>query len=312
MSPDSTSSLSTTTLSINENNESMSPLNSSSTEQQQQPTPSSTLELNTSGAGSEMLHLFQQLEQQQIANYLLKNKIASLQQTSSTFSKQTSNETVGGLSSSMPATPTPMLNTDSLIQSLLVLSKSNTSSSSRNYLSKDDLVLAKHRAVDKSLKVKNKGFLNSLLFGGGKQRHSSADTARRAEFDCLLDGDLFKTSETDNMDLEVRDENEESSSNSEDNRDESSELKRSKMFRENKAARSSVNGGGASKKARMSNEESSDKVEIVKLGASVKTPKSALLERRRKAVFELLTHEIYPSGNFRFILFELGFRREKN
>jgi hypothetical protein len=27
-----------------------------------------------------------------------------------------------------------------------------------------------------------------------------------------------------------------------------------------------------------------------------KTPKSALLERRRKAVFELLTHEIYPSG----------------
>ena len=299
MSPDSTSSLSTTTLSINENNESMSPLNSSSTEQQQQA---------TSGAGSEMLHLFQQLEQQQIANYLLKNKIASLQQTSTVFSKQSSNETVGGLSSSMPATPTPMLNTDSLIQSLLVLSKSNTSSSSKNYLSKDDLVLAKHRAVEKTLKVKNKGFLNSLLFGGGKQRHSSADTARRAEFDCLLESDLFKTNETDNMDLEVRD-NDESSSNSEDNRDESSELKRSKMFRDNKAARSSVNGGGASKKAKMSNEES-DKAELVKLGSSVKTPKSALLERRRKAVFELLTHEIYPSGNFNFILTESSFKRK--
>ena len=277
----------------------MSPLNSSSTDQPQQATPSSTLELNASGAGSEMLHLFQQLEQQQIANYLLKSKIASL-------SKQTSNETVGGLSSSMPATPTPMLNTDSLIQSLLVLSKSSTSSSSRSYLSKDDLVLAKHRAVDKSLKVKNKGFLNSLLFGGGKQRHSSADTARRAEFaDCLLDGDLFKANEADSMDLEARDDDE-SSSNSED------ELKRSKMFRDNKAARSSVvnGGGGASKKARMSNEES-DKAEMVKLGASVKTPKSALLERRRKAVFELLTHEIYPSGKLSFILFELSFRRRR-
>jgi hypothetical protein len=32
------------------------------------------------------------------------------------------------------------------------------------------------------------------------------------------------------------------------------------------------------------------------LNASSKTPKSALLERRRKAVYELLTHEIYPSG----------------
>lgn len=31
---------------------------------------------------------------------------------------------------------------------------------------------------------------------------------------------------------------------------------------------------------------------------SPKTPKSALLEKRRKAVFELLTQEIYPSGQF--------------
>ena len=31
--------------------------------------------------------------------------------------------------------------------------------------------------------------------------------------------------------------------------------------------------------------------------ASPKTPKSALLERRRKAVFELLIHDTYPSGN---------------
>jgi hypothetical protein len=36
-------------------------------------------------------------------------------------------------------------------------------------------------------------------------------------------------------------------------------------------------------------------------GQIVKTPKSALLEKRRKAVFELLTDEIYPSGNFYFI-----------
>lgn len=36
--------------------------------------------------------------------------------------------------------------------------------------------------------------------------------------------------------------------------------------------------------------------QIVSSLASGKTPKSALLERRRKAVFELLRHEIYPSG----------------
>ena len=33
----------------------------------------------------------------------------------------------------------------------------------------------------------------------------------------------------------------------------------------------------------------------------VKTPKSALLEKRRKAVFELLTKEIYPSGKHLYI-----------
>ena len=38
--------------------------------------------------------------------------------------------------------------------------------------------------------------------------------------------------------------------------------------------------------------------------SSPKTPKSALLEKRRKAVFELLIHDTYPSGNF-FLHFTL-------
>jgi hypothetical protein len=36
----------------------------------------------------------------------------------------------------------------------------------------------------------------------------------------------------------------------------------------------------------------------------VKTPKSALLEKRRKAVFELLTDQIYPTGLFFNIVFQ--------
>ena len=44
---------------------------------------------------------------------------------------------------------------------------------------------------------------------------------------------------------------------------------------------------------------------------SSRTPKSALLERRRKAVFELLIHDTYPSGTTSFFFFFIKFKYRK-
>jgi hypothetical protein len=66
----------------------------------------------------------------------------------------------------------------------------------------------------------------------------------------------------------------------------------------------SSSGGGSTSSSRSNSEKekldkSSSSVTSSSSSAAAttnKTPKSALLEKRRKAVFELLTHEIYPSG----------------
>ena len=49
-------------------------------------------------------------------------------------------------------------------------------------------------------------------------------------------------------------------------------------------------------KEKESNKDENSKQTKEIAASSAKTPKSALLDKRRKAVFELLTHEIYPSG----------------
>lgn len=45
--------------------------------------------------------------------------------------------------------------------------------------------------------------------------------------------------------------------------------------------------------------------DMPKTMSAVKTPKSALLEKRRRAVHELLIHNLYPSGKAHYLLFGL-------
>ena len=84
-----------------------------------------------------MAHLFQQFKSQQLANYLLKNKIESLKASLNTANQNTKDNILKASSSftprSMPATPTSMSSNETMFQSLIY--KGNKATNFKNSIS---------------------------------------------------------------------------------------------------------------------------------------------------------------------------------
>ena len=226
-----------------------------------------------------MAQLFQQLESQQLANYILKNKIESLKASLNTANQKTDDNffKVGCssyISRSMPTTPTSLSN-ETVFQSLLCDKNKdrniknnlyNKDFSKISFLTKDDLELNKIH-VSKINKFTPK-------YNQSKIYNKSVDV------------------KDENIKMEIITKNEYIHKKIQNINDK-------KNFKP--ADIQNANEINSKKQSREKNVQA-QKGEIAKhskvLASTAKTPKSALLDKRRKAVFELLTHEIYPSGEF--------------
>ena len=268
---------------------------------------------STSETNNEMVQLFHQLGNQQLANLLLKSKIESLKASLNGSSSgrnvtditldSTNTNNNSGMSytyspRSMPTTPTTsILTSDSMLN---LLNKNGSSSKlsatdlNGHYLSKDDLALnhpsstQKHAFSKASMANRTESLKKFLLSAHNNNTNS---TSQREDF---LDEDeeIMKHTKSEDPSKSLL-----ADSLSKNN---SLTIKKSKSLKtklETKMlakkylsdSHSTNNGNGHAV---------NDEIGISGGAtlASAKTPKSALLEKRRKAVFELLRHEIYPSG----------------
>jgi hypothetical protein len=187
-----------------------------------EPTLNESKENNSNN--SEMVQLFHQLENQQLANYILKNKIESLKASTKNSSSSSS------LSPrSMPTTPTSLLLKSNRLAAAAALSSSQ-----------DDLAL---------------NFMKSNAFISSSSS-SSHQKSLKLEEDLLHDQQIKSKSQT-----------------------------LTKLKKVNKIPSNDSSCPHTSQPSGLTTTIS-------------KTPKSALLERRRKAVFELLTRDsLYPSDD---------------
>ena len=231
-----------------------------------------------------MVKLVHELESQQLANLILKNQIANLQaNTNQKIQKSLSNSPVlfksNGVSyspiTSASNTPSPITNNESKLNSLLNL----------NQFQSDD-----------------QGSLSS--------NNKSPD-------------DKEDNINNDNENVDNGEDSEDDEQNSDDelmnanaNNDESNDNETTTQAVLNKSSTSNeLNGGNYQTFFKTKQKDSSKQTKLNDLNDSTahqsksrtssqtspKTPKSALLERRRKAVFELLIQDTYPSG--KLILF---------
>jgi hypothetical protein len=264
----------------------------------------------TNDTSNEMVQLFHQLENQQLANLILKSKIESLKASLNGTTTATSasdrdhlldsanNNSLPSSYSprSMPTTPTTsLLASESMLSSLLNKNASSTNSVPRtdlngHYLSKDDLALnhisSAHKHAFSHVSINTESLKKFLLenkketyFDDDEEIMKHTKNEEAASKSLLLDSPLSKNSFSAKKSKSLKTKLE------------------SKMF--TKKYMSDLNNttsNGNSHAAQDENGIGGSTVLPPSVAAvSAKTPKSALLEKRRKAVFELLTHEIYPS-----------------
>jgi hypothetical protein len=223
-----------------------------------------------------MAHLFQQFKSQQLANYLLKNKIESLKASLNTANQNTTDNIFKACSSftprSMPATPTLMSSKETMFQSLIYKGnkttsfKNNTSIknlSKLSYLSKDDLEL------NNTYSSRIKNFKPEIC--QSKAQKKLIDT----KYEKNIKMGIIKKNEY------IHKKTHKNKNNSTPNEIQNLNANFSKKH---------------SKEKNVQITKGENAIQNKSLTSTTKTPKSALLDKRRKAVFELLTHEIYPSG----------------
>lgn len=231
-----------------------------------------------------MVKLVHELESQQLANLILKNKIASLQAASNTNVNPKLNQ-IKSLSNS------PIL--------------SNTSSSPINTINNNNNTTNQNQSD--GFTSSNKSNLNDEeenIFFQNKIKHKQNEEEEEEEYANKIAENLHEFNDIDDDDDLNNDEVDDSDEDEvfidkgeEDLRNMDLDDKFQKLENTYKNKRKTTKD--QSTNIDLKNEESRSLLtsKTSSTSASPKTPKSALLERRRKAVFELLIHDTYPSGN---------------
>ena len=225
---------------------------------------------STSNENNEMVQLFHQLESQQLANYILKTKIESLKASLYTTNQRdiffAESPLTSLVSRSVPTTPTQLVSKETMLQNFsfdknkekIIKNLNNTVCSEIFFRSKDDLELNK----------KSKTNINKF------KTESRSDIK---SFDTKYDKSRLEII-TKNAYIPQKIEN-------------TTNKNQFKQFSiQNKSENYQII------KVKELNKDGNSKNTKEIATSTAKTPKSALLDKRRKAVFELLTHEIYPSG----------------
>ena len=260
-----------------------------------------------------MVQLFQQLESQQLANLILKSKIESLKalngtsRSSSDINFESNTLFTAYSPRSMPTTPTAISANDSIRGKNSNSKLHAYTKDKRNYLSKDDLALNTSSAMSSNQYYKKHEFKLSTLSRTNSSCLAKIYLNKKDEY---LDDDDDDNDDDDDEEIikntPVETKNEKTSlptlKNSFD--DTSKKAKHLKAKLETKMLKKYLNESKNSNQDTCSKDESkTTNVSQISGTPSTKTPKSALLEKRRKAVFELLTHEIYPSGKHGFFFY---------
>ena len=225
---------------------------------------------SASNENNEMVQLFHQLESQQLANYILKTKIESLKASLYTTNQRdiffAESPFTSLVSRSVPTTPTQLVAKETMPQNFSydrnkekrIKDLNNSVFSEMFFRSKDDLELNKKRITNiNKFKTESRFDIKS--------------------FDTKYDKSKLKII-TKNTCIRKKTEN----------------TRNKNQFKLFSIQNKSENYQIIKEKESNKDENSKQTKEIA--ASSAKTPKSALLDKRRKAVFELLTHEIYPSG----------------
>lgn len=229
----------------------------------------------------EMVKLVHELESQQLANLILKNKIASLQAASNTNINQKLNQ-IKSLSNS------PILsNTSSPINTI------NTTNNNTTNQNQSDGFTSSNKS-NLNDEEENIFFQNKIKHKQNEEEeYANKITENLHEFNDIDDDDDLNNDEVDDSDEDevFIDKGEEDLRNM-DLDDKFQKLENTYKNKRKTTKDQSIN-------IDLKNEESRSLLtsKTSSTSASPKTPKSALLERRRKAVFELLIHDTYPSGN---------------
>ena len=248
--------------------------------------------------------LVQQLENQKLANLILKNRIASIQQQQQSCTEEvasnTSNATPtrnllqlaavvnAGYSksepSSMTTTPTHFARS---------LSMNNSNQAAGKHLLISSLTTTPSQA-DSSFLVKRmflENPISSLFVFENKVSSANEETATEAlEISSISSFNTVKKKKKKSHQRFYQKSAKKSSS--------TSSLTEFVKSLTNSNGSTSSSFSSTSSYSSRSNKEKQQRQQLTTSAAAssnVKTPKSALLEKRRKAVFELLTHETYPS-----------------
>jgi hypothetical protein len=235
----------------------------------------------------EMVKLVHELESQQLANLILKNKIASLQAASNTNVNPKLNQ-IKSLSNS------PILSNTSS-SPINTINTNNNNNNTTNQNQSDGFTSS------------NKSNLNDEeenIFFQNKIKHKQNEEEEEEEYANKIAENLHEFNDIDDDDDLNNDEVDDSDEDEvfidkgeEDLRNMDLDDKFQKLENTYKNKRKTTKD--QSTNIDLKNEESRSLLtsKTSSTSASPKTPKSALLERRRKAVFELLIHDTYPSGN---------------
>ena len=230
-----------------------------------------------------MVKLVHELESQQLANLILKNKIASLQAASNTNINQKLNQ-IKSLSNS------PILsNTSSPINTI------NTNNNNTTNQNQSDGFTSSNKS-NLNDEEENIFFQNKI-----KHKQNEEEEEEEEEYANKITENLHEFNDIDDLNNDEVDDSDEDEvfidKGEEDLRNMDLDNKFQKLENTYKNKRKTTKDQSIN--IDLKNEESRSLLtsKTSSTSASPKTPKSALLEKRRKAVFELLIHDTYPSGN---------------
>jgi len=241
-----------------------------------------------------MVKLVHELESQQLANLILKNQIASLQAATNTSINQKLNQ-IKSLSNS------PIFsNTSSPINTI----NNNIINNNNNNLNQNQSDVSTCSSKSNLNDEENIFFQNKIKHKLNEEEEYNNKIAENLPELNDIDDDELNIDEVD-----VSDEDDVFIDKGEDLRNMDTDDKFHKLensYKNKRKAKDQSNNIDSKNDeftASISVNRSSAISKTPSTSASPKTPKSALLERRRKAVFELLIHDTYPSGNIYFIIF---------
>jgi hypothetical protein len=258
----------------------------------------------------EMVKLVHELENQQLANLILKNKIASLQQAASNSSSQKLNS-IKSMSNSPinSSTPSPNNNNNTCSnETLKLLNNSNATATNinNNQFQSDD-----HGSLNSTkspLNVESDGIFN---FKSSIKSTCQEEDDENKNYEENGYMDENNNEEDDDYDEEIYEDCDERYLKIGQDGAEFNGIK-NKPNKSIKTKQKEMRSNGVDK-AKPLDQQTVDNAstsissltrQTSSSSSSPRTPKSALLEKRRKAVFELLIHDTYPSGKiiFHFII----------